>query len=160
MEALSESKPDLGIPPPLPKISGMAEIRILTVVRSPEIYRDLGPATPLLVHILERCGSGTTCSLNYGELARETGISGSTLKKWGNDLDARGVVRKTKAAHGVHFSLAMERLLRVDPAAQLDVQKVAHAADILRGLRSTLGATIDGALGQLQAPAGHGGAAV
>lgn len=159
MEALNEAKPKLGISPSPSKITGMAEARILAIVRSPEIYRDLGQATFLLVHIVERCGDEAACLLNYGELALLTGIPAPTLKKWGNDLDAKGVIQKTKAAHGVHVSLAIERLLRVNPSEHYDAQNVARTVDILLGLRSTLGAAIDGALGQLQALAGSGGVA-
>jgi DNA-binding MarR family transcriptional regulator len=136
----------------------VAQKRILAVVRTPQIHRDLGSALLLLIRILELCGPGNTCENSLTQIAADLGIPVPTLKKWSGILEARGIILKQKCGHGIRIQVNPDSLPPIE-SHQPDDGAIS-ARKILEGLKTTIEATLEGAIQRLPAKsAAVGGAA-
>lgn len=131
---------------PLPMISSVAQNRILAAVRSTRIFRDLGTSMMLLVRILEKCGDGTECEINYESLREETGQPEPTLKNWAATLQQQGFIRKTKTTHGSKVCVDLDKLPVLAIEEKHGKTENDAAIDFVRGLRGTIDAACDGFL--------------
>jgi hypothetical protein len=98
----------------------------------------------LFVRILEKCGTGSECEMNYQRLCEAIGQPEATLKHWAAALQERGYITKTKAAHGSLVRVHLDRL----PVPDVDSNDkgTAHdaALEFIKGLRGTVIAACDG----------------
>jgi hypothetical protein len=110
------------------------------------IFRDLGTSLMLFIRILERCGDGTECEINYETLFEEPFIREPTLKNWAKTLLNHGFITKTKTPHGSHVHVNLEKL----PASATNGSsgKTANdaAIDFVKGLCGTVNAACEGFL--------------
>ena len=135
--------PDLGHTTTRTIIPAVVQQRILSSVRNPKVFNDCGAAIQLLVIIIERCETGSSCEINYPALSVETDIPAPTLKNWGATLEVTGYITKTKTAHGVHVEVHLDKLpgygfdgVAPDPSAEIRAQ--------LEALQATVNAAFDG----------------
>lgn len=152
--AAAAERPNWGNSTPLPIIPSVTEKRILAVTRNTDFHREIGMPMVLLIHLLEQCGAGTTCDVNYDDLAVALKTPRDTIKKWAADLEARKIIRKSKNAGGTHVEVVLDAL----PPDAANAESGAHdgravAAASLESLRNTINLSIEGVMQQLRAPA-------
>ena len=100
----------------------------------------------LLICILERCGKGNECEINYEDLHERMDQPVPTLKNWAAILEERGVITKTKTAHGSRVLVNLNRLPAVDPDPSGTGATHDAAIEFVRSLRGTVVAACDGFL--------------
>jgi len=119
-----------------------AEERAIAVLADPLALKQAGAAVPLLAIINIRCGETDRCRLKYADVAKELGVSVTTVKAWAESLVTLGyLTREPCGPSGVDIHLCAERW--PDQQSETALATTANrVADIITAVRIT----VDGAL--------------
>lgn len=142
--------PNLVSPGPSHILAGRAQERALGVLAKPLVLKLVGAAVPLLAVINERCGDGDRCRFKYGDVAKELGVSVTTVKAWSESLATLGYfTREACGPTGVEIRLCPERWPSRARSSAL-VAAVEQATMVLEAVRMTVDRALASAVADLR----------
>ena len=144
-QGLQEECADLGNRGRPRKLTIQVEERAVGVLADPSALRQLGTAAPLLALVNERCGDGQQCRIKYADVARDLGVSTTTLKAWSESLEKLGYYTRTPCGPaGVDIRLCSDAWPSRDAGTTV-MDTLRDIADVLDALRVTLDRALDSA---------------
>jgi hypothetical protein len=130
---------------------GMAVERLLALCSDINLITRLGASLPLLVIIIQKCGSSDNCTLTYPEIAEKCGVSSGSIKNWAKSLVSVGLISKTMHGQdGIKVALNLEVIKRL-PVFEPIVKRIKNAVDLLNAGKSAVQSATSELTGGLEA---------
>ena len=132
------------------KLSVRAEVRAIGVLADPLVLKQAGAAAPLLAMVNERCGEGNCCRIKYTDVARDLGVSVTTVKTWAETLEHLGFFKREPCGpSGVDLRLDPERWPNCGTGTAMDAV-VSRLVNMLDAVQVTIGGALESAKAEVR----------
>lgn len=133
------------------RIPAMVIERLLALCVDTCLIARLGASLPLLVIIVQACGSSNGCTITYPEIAAKCGVSAGTIKNWTKSLVSAGLISKTMHGQdGIKVVLNLEIIKRL-PVFEHIVKYIKNSVDLLNAGKSAMQSAAHELAGGLEA---------